>query len=68
MAKLNLNQENDYKFEDDQVKEDTKKGAPLVHMDAGNGYRGGTFLNSILSNRQDEINELKADSSTPGMV
>lgn len=68
LAKLNLNQENDYKFEDDQVKEDTKKGAPLVHMDAGNGYRGGTFLNSILSNRQDEINELKADSSTPGMV
>ncbi|WP_347938249.1 lipoprotein [Mycoplasma feriruminatoris] len=68
---LNQAQTNDYKFEnlnDIEDKENVNKGAPLAFVDAGASYQGGMFLNSILNKRIDDINELKSDNSSLGMV
>ncbi|WFQ93750.1 lipoprotein [Mycoplasma feriruminatoris] len=71
LIKLNLAQTNTYKFEnpkDVEGKTDINKGAPLVYMDAGGSFQGGTFLNSILNKRADDIAKEKSDKASLGMV
>ncbi|WFQ94588.1 lipoprotein [Mycoplasma feriruminatoris] len=71
LIKLNLAQSNNYKFENPKEvegKKDINKGAPLAYMDAGGSFHGGMFLNSILNKKADEINKLKAEGSSLGMV